>query len=48
MAPTTKSTGKNIEAETALQAVVLADSFNERFRPITLDMPRVWFLLLLF
>ncbi|CAB4389510.1 unnamed protein product [Rhizophagus irregularis] len=40
MAPTTKSTGKNIEAETALQAVVLADSFNERFRPITLDMPR--------
>ncbi|CAG8532351.1 1214_t:CDS:10 [Funneliformis caledonium] len=38
MAP--KSTGKNIEAETVLQAVVLADSFNERFNPITLDMPR--------
>ncbi|CAI2193176.1 20021_t:CDS:2, partial [Funneliformis geosporum] len=38
MAP--KSTGKNIEAETVLQAVVLADSFNERFQPITFDMPR--------
>ena len=44
MAPTTKGTGKNIEAETQLQAVVLADSFNERFSPITLDKPRVWFL----
>ncbi|RHZ90112.1 hypothetical protein Glove_8g20 [Diversispora epigaea] len=35
-----KSSGKNIEAENVLQAVVLADSFNERFRPITLDKPR--------
>ncbi|CAG8467593.1 10218_t:CDS:10 [Diversispora eburnea] len=36
-----KSSGKNIESENVLQAVVLADSFNERFRPITLDKPRV-------
>lgn len=28
------------ENEKVLQAVVLADSFNERFRPITLDRPR--------
>lgn len=28
------------EGEKVLQAVVLADSFNERFMPITLDHPR--------
>ncbi|KAG9291448.1 hypothetical protein G9A89_021867 [Geosiphon pyriformis] len=40
MGPTTKSSGRNLESETPLQAVVLADSFNERFRPITLEKPR--------
>ncbi|RIB09851.1 nucleotide-diphospho-sugar transferase [Gigaspora rosea] len=40
MPPPSKTSGKNLEAESILQAVVLADSFNERFRPITLDTPR--------
>lgn len=29
------------EEDKVLQAVVIADSFNERFMPITLDKPRV-------
>ena len=29
------------EEDKILQAVVIADSFNERFMPITLDKPRV-------
>lgn len=29
------------EEDKILQAVVIADSFNERFLPITLDKPRV-------
>ena len=29
------------EEDKSLQAVVIADSFNERFMPITLDKPRV-------
>ncbi|KAL1924486.1 uncharacterized protein VTP21DRAFT_4140 [Calcarisporiella thermophila] len=29
-----------LESEPVLQAIVLADSFNERFRPITIDKPR--------
>ncbi|CAG8451819.1 3532_t:CDS:10 [Ambispora leptoticha] len=40
MPPATKSSGKNLETETPLYAVLLADSFNERFRPITLEKPR--------
>ncbi|CAG8439895.1 7381_t:CDS:10 [Ambispora gerdemannii] len=40
MSPTSKSSGKNLESETSLCAVLLADSFNERFRPITLEKPR--------
>lgn len=36
----TKSTSGFGENEKVLQAVVLADSFNERFMPITLDRPR--------
>ncbi|CAG8786163.1 14276_t:CDS:10 [Dentiscutata erythropus] len=40
MSPPSKTSGKNLESESILQAVVLADSFNERFRPITLDTPR--------
>ncbi|CAG8537382.1 338_t:CDS:10 [Paraglomus occultum] len=31
---------KNLEPEATLKAVVLADSFNERFRPLTFDKPR--------
>ncbi|CAH1760611.1 2664_t:CDS:10 [Entrophospora sp. SA101] len=38
--PSSKNSGKNIETEIVLQAVVLADSFNERFHPITFDTPR--------
>ncbi|CAG8771561.1 11254_t:CDS:2, partial [Cetraspora pellucida] len=38
--PPPKTSGKNLESESTLQAVILADSFNERFRPITLDRPR--------
>jgi hypothetical protein len=30
------------EEDKVLQAVVIADSFNERFMPITLDKPRVY------
>jgi len=30
------------ETEEALQAVVLADSFETRFSPFTLERPRVW------
>lgn len=29
------------EEDKVLQAVVIADSFNERFMPITIDKPRV-------
>ena len=29
------------EEDKILQAVVIADSFNERFMPITIDKPRV-------
>lgn len=29
------------EEEEILQAVVLADSFNSRFGPLTVDLPRV-------
>lgn len=44
MAPS--STGKDKapveeEEEDILQAVVLADSFNSRFGPLTMDLPRV-------
>jgi translation initiation factor eIF-2B subunit epsilon len=35
MAPNNK-----LDREEILQAVVLTDSFNERFMPITLDKPR--------
>lgn len=46
MSPSSKNSGKNIETEIVLQAVVLADSFNERFHPITFDTPRVSIFLL--
>ncbi|CAG8782031.1 687_t:CDS:2, partial [Cetraspora pellucida] len=39
--PPPKTSGKNLESESTLQVVILADSFNERFRPIILDRPRV-------
>ncbi|CAG8832547.1 16974_t:CDS:1, partial [Cetraspora pellucida] len=34
-----KTSNKNLESESTLQAVILADSFNERFRSITLNRP---------
>jgi translation initiation factor eIF-2B subunit epsilon len=41
MAPKT-SAAKEVEVEEAvLQAVILADSFNKRFMPLTLSKPRV-------
>ena len=39
-----KSNGKEKDLageEDVLQAVILADSFNKRFRPLTLGKPRV-------
>lgn len=42
---TSASSGNNFlvqaEEDKVLQAVVIADSFNERFMPITIDKPRV-------
>ncbi|KAI6117666.1 nucleotide-diphospho-sugar transferase [Pisolithus croceorrhizus] len=43
MAPKSSATGKErstIEEEEVLQAVILADSFNKRFSPLTLQKPR--------
>lgn len=41
----TSNSGNNFlvhaEEDKILQAVVISDSFNERFMPITLDKPRV-------
>lgn len=36
-----KNTGVDIKQEEILQAVVIADSFNIRFAPVTNDLPRV-------
>ncbi|CAD5119454.1 DgyrCDS8061 [Dimorphilus gyrociliatus] len=36
-----KNTGTDLKQEEILQAVVIADSFNVRFAPITTDLPRV-------
>ncbi len=32
---------KDLQTEDQLAAVILADSFNQRFRPLTLEQPRV-------
>lgn len=34
---------ENIETKEIFQALILADSFDKRFEPITLDSPRVIF-----
>lgn len=43
--PPKNSSGKEKEVahddDDILQAVILADSFNERFKPLTLNKPRV-------
>ena len=36
-----KADTDTIQTEELLQAVVLADSFDTKFMPITLEMPRV-------
>lgn len=42
MAPGKKSGGGHAEDKQAvLQAVLLADSFTQRFRPITIERPKV-------
>jgi len=44
MPPSKPSSGKvNADDETdeVLQAVILADSFNKRFKPLTTDRPKV-------
>jgi len=44
MGPKSSGTGKEKlidEDEDVLQAVILADSFNKRFRPLTTRKPRV-------
>ncbi|KAI9164442.1 translation initiation factor eIF-2B epsilon subunit, GEF [Blastocladiella emersonii ATCC 22665] len=40
MAPTNKQQQQNIEPEEILQAVVVADSFDQQFMPLTADLPR--------
>jgi hypothetical protein len=32
---------QNLNPEVILQAVIVADSFNENFRPLTYSLPRV-------
>lgn len=40
--PHKQSSAKSLEPENEiLQAVVVADSFNRRFRPVTAERPRV-------
>lgn len=42
MAPKANGKEKALDdEEEVLQAVILADSFNRRFRPLTLNKPRV-------
>jgi translation initiation factor eIF-2B subunit epsilon len=41
MPPKGGSSSKGLEAEEILQAVVLADRFDDRFKPLTVDRPRV-------
>lgn len=43
MAPSKKGGGghERLEARNVLQAVLLADSFTQRFRPITIERPKV-------
>ncbi|TPX42539.1 hypothetical protein SeMB42_g05085 [Synchytrium endobioticum] len=38
--PSKQGSNRNLEAEEALQAVVVADSFNNRFQPLTQELPR--------
>ncbi|TPX32224.1 hypothetical protein SmJEL517_g04659 [Synchytrium microbalum] len=38
--PPKQNSNKNIESEEVLQAIVVADSFNNRFQPLTQDEPR--------
>ncbi|KAI9597002.1 nucleotide-diphospho-sugar transferase [Syncephalis fuscata] len=40
MQPKSHSSSQGLEAEELLQAVVLADSFDDRFKPLTIDRPR--------
>jgi translation initiation factor eIF-2B subunit epsilon len=49
MPPKEKSSSSfNVNEDKILQAVVIADSFNERFMPITIDKPRVILIIMLF
>lgn len=34
----------NVQEEEPLQAVIITDSFNNRYKPLTLDKPRVNFI----
>jgi len=34
---------KEVQEEEPLQAVIITDSFNNRYKPLTLDRPRVNF-----
>jgi len=38
-----KATGKEkiVDSEEVLQAIVIAETFNERFKPLTTNKPRV-------
>lgn len=39
--PAPKKPQEKFEARSVLQAVLLADSFTQRFRPITVERPKV-------
>ena len=43
MPPKGSSSGANMpsEEDEPLQAVILADTYNERFKPLTINQPRV-------
>ena len=41
MAPKNKARNEDLKQEEILQAVVVADSFNVRFGPVTRQKPRV-------
>lgn len=41
MPPKAAGKEKIVDSEEVLQAVVIAETFNERFKPLTINKPRV-------
>jgi hypothetical protein len=40
--PSTSKNNVDEETDQVLQAIILADSFNKRFKPLTTDRPKVY------